>query len=395
MFDKDNCKKNLDSLDLSVQENRVDKVNSYTLKTTPIDNITYEAMAYPANELDVVVPYILEGTILLVLPFIHDSIFLMAGLPKDTLFYDLSRQAPKGPSIPGTLRIYSRSKIKDDLEKLDDQTFLVTKNGPAVGASIEVRGKDLRIGGLFEEAVYTTYSNGATRVEFSPERGFLTRKEAASRVENILNETYKQGALNGITNGMSFLEEMVVSVSAKTRDDEMTFEVPIYIPTDPRLEVNSRIKKSLESYLSQKFPLKKIEIEVREKISRIFLNNVGLESKQLSGPTEETVVSEERSFLSSFFNSETDYVECFVEPRRFLSEIPKELEFSKKLSGTINKGSVYEIEFTHNRHVAASEKIDFDSEKNPIPVLMDRLAAPIENRETTENAGISTIGNKK
>jgi hypothetical protein len=120
-----------------------------------------------------------------------------------------------------------------------------------------------------------------------------------------------------------------------------------------------------------------------------------MESKQLSGPTEETVIAEEKRFLSSYLKFETDYTECEVEPRRFLSAIPKELEFSKKLSGTINKGSVYEIEFTHPGHVTASKKVDFESKENPLPVKMARLAAPVEQRESEENAGKSTIGQQE
>jgi hypothetical protein len=394
-FDRQNCEQNAEYLDIFLRENRKETIRTYTLKTTPIEDILWEGKAYPQSPIGCGISYTCFSAFSLGIPLIRDTILFCTDNETDTTLYYISSHSLKGPVISGTTRALNRHNLRTEKERLNEKTFLVQTNTPASRKRFDANSSSFNFDGQGSAAIYSTNEKGMARVSFSPNLGILSKKKAEENISNILNETYRPGSLNEITNGMIFVSEFPASIKLTTSDDEINFKVPVYFVEDPRLRVNEQIKKSLENYLSSNFPLKEVEIEVRERVSRVFLKDVTMEAKQLSGPTKETIDQAQIKFLSYYFKNEGDYSECLMDSQKFLSAIPKELLFSKKLSGSINKGAVYEIEFTHLGHVAAKRNVDFESEENPIPVSMDRLAAPIENREAEEDAGTSSIGKKR
>ena len=381
-------------VEVPVKEQLIDSIQDVTTYTTPIYTENWTAKQVPRDSTQVFLPYVFSGVLTLgVLP-VFDIIHAINGQEEKTWMYHLSTDQVQD-IIPGTERLVSKVNTSNQTTMDGGTPYTNTRVGPAKNTSIEAIGETFKVNGKVTPTTCLTDNEGILRAKISVSDGYLTSDEAEDYSKKILKETYKPEKLEKIIEGLSFVQEEKRIITFKAGTNKLKVECEVYLPVDNRPRVNDRIKKSLEAHLATNFPLKKIEIEVREMDSRVPIENVSMESKQLSGPTEETIVAEEKKFLGSWLNYESDYRECTIEPKKFLSAIPKEVEFSRKLSGTINKGSVYEIEFIHQGYYAAKEKIDFDSNKNPIPVKMARLPAPVEQREAKKDADKSTVGNSE
>lgn len=374
--------------EVPVKEERLDSIQEYDVKTTPIENVFYTAEKVPANPLEIAITYPIACCLFVGIPLIVDPIAFLTGHQEKSLLYDMSKNS-KGNIVPGTEKV-RKVFVGNDRSTINLKNYAQPSINPAIGIKVEASSDKLIFENVGKRAYLTTDDKGMIRTKISPLEGFLSESEAREKVFRILEETYTPTALKEFASKISPSEKIVAPIKLTTQNDEMKFNVPVYVSIDPRPAMNAEIKKSLESYLSGKFPMKEIPLELVTKGTDWPISDAVVTTTWKSGPTEEKVLQEEIRYLNKFLLHEPDMAELVIEPSKYIRTFPERFVLNESTKAKINQDCVFTLKVIHPKHLTVSEDISVNDTKGKI-IRMPEKPIPQENRETSKDANKGSV----
>src|SRR3989338_1330227 len=397
-----NLQKNLDvridgKISTNVTVDTKDYFKDIQTSQQSIYNVEYE-QKQKADAAEVILYSFVEyplSTLLFAIPQIHDTLAmgLTLGLAwKHTFFYEGNPNGfPRGlkkviKDDPSSKKELSRRKV----DQINDRIILreYPTESKMLGKDVPVRASSPYF--LFEdkEDSITRDTNKEGNVSFTikPKAGFLSEDKAKEAALKELREAYEIDEidltdlkLTGVTQNNLALETIV---SGAFFNDKKEYQISTFYKQDVRNSINEEIKNSLRDYLSTKFPVRKVKIDVRDLDSRVYLDWVELEARPIKSLTETEVLGAQDEFLKAFLKNKDDFEKCRVNPGSFIKQLPKRTMFRETFTTAPNVPADYDIQVTHPDYFFVKKDVAFDKGKPNKTVLMSKLREKIDVKES-------------
>ena len=327
---------------------------------------------------------------------LYDTCQGIFGDVKKTVIYDVSKNFHKNNAscqsacnVPGSKKLIRRRQagLPDQIERTRiGSLYELPSSEPAINEKIYLYGKDFMFDGRPASSEKYTDNKGLFKTVISPQNGFLKESDAETVALQVLSEIYHMDKIHGLLAGLSLVSFQEHTVRLETRSsDKLDISAPIYRPVAVRKQIDGEVRSLLEAYLSEKFPMKPIPLEVIQKDSEIYLHGVVIKTEQIEGPTTATVSQLQVDFLRQFYKRDIDLKLAMVDSGEYISTFPAEFTNDPAMTHMINIDCKFSVKFVHPDHYAYKDTIDVKDTDGKV-VEMARLPAPVEQRSADKNA---------